>query len=321
MLARRLLLLSVGLACLGHRPSWATEPPPPFLTAWGTYGTGPGQFEFPQGIAVDAAGFVYVADLLNHRVSKFTDAGQFVLSWGSPGTGTAQFGDLGGLAIDAVGRVLVADSGNNRVQIFTPDGVFLSQFQIYHPDDIAVGPSGERFVVSNAAIARFDANGTFHGTLGGFDLLEPLSVAVDATGSLYVGDAGYHRVAKFDPNGILIQSWGSEGTGLGQFRGPVGLDLDVAGNVYVADYDNHRVQKFAADGTLLSAWGTQGAGPGEFDVAWGVAIGPDGSIYVTDLDNHRVERFGNAPVSTASPSWGSLKSRYRGTARTPPGVR
>lgn len=321
MFARRLLLVSAGLVCLAHRPLSASEPPPQFLSAWGTYGAGPGQFEFPQGIATDAAGFVYVGDLLNHRVSKFTDAGQFVLSWGSPGFGTGQFGDLGGIAIDAVGRVLVADAGNNRVQTFTPDGVFLSQFQTYHPEDIAIGPSGVRFVISNSQIARFDANGTFHGNLGGFDLLEPLSVAVDVTGNLYVGDAGYHRVAKFDANGILIQSWGSEGTEPGQFRGPVGLDLDAAGNVYVADYDNHRVQKFDSDGTLLSAWGAKGAGPGEFDVAWGVAIGPDGSIYVTDLNNHRVERFGTAPVGTASPSWGSLKARYRGTMPTAPEVR
>ena len=62
-----------------------------FLTQWGSFGTGDGQFKQPWGVAVDSAGNVYVTDYWNHRVQKFTSSGAFLTQWGSAGTGDGQF--------------------------------------------------------------------------------------------------------------------------------------------------------------------------------------------------------------------------------------
>jgi len=62
-----------------------------FLSAWGSYGSGDGQFNYPRGIAIDTDGLVYVADSWNNRIQKFTKDGQFLSAWGSEGSGDGQF--------------------------------------------------------------------------------------------------------------------------------------------------------------------------------------------------------------------------------------
>jgi sugar lactone lactonase YvrE len=76
-----------------------------------------GQFNRPFGVATDA-GNVYVADVSNSRIQKFSGTGTYLRQWGSFGSGNGQFGSPTGMAIDASGNVYVADSGNNRVQKF-----------------------------------------------------------------------------------------------------------------------------------------------------------------------------------------------------------
>jgi DNA-binding beta-propeller fold protein YncE len=88
------------------------------LTHWGTLGTGPGEFNSPAGIAVDAAGKVYVADTKNCRVQVFTNDGTFITQWGTAGYDMNQFDAPQGIAIDASGLIYVADSYNNQVKVF-----------------------------------------------------------------------------------------------------------------------------------------------------------------------------------------------------------
>ena len=71
-----------------------------YLTQWGTYGTGNGQFNRPFYVSVDATGDVYVADTGNHRVQKFTSTGTYLTQWGSNGTGNGQFKSPQGVAVD-----------------------------------------------------------------------------------------------------------------------------------------------------------------------------------------------------------------------------
>ncbi|MGC9435944.1 MAG: SMP-30/gluconolactonase/LRE family protein [Methanomicrobiales archaeon] len=97
-----------------------------FLTEWGSSGTGEGQFDYPRGIAIDDAGYVYVTDSWNNRVQKFTSDGDFVTRWGSAGSESGEFSDPGGIAADGDGYVCVADTGNHRIQRFTDDGSFVS---------------------------------------------------------------------------------------------------------------------------------------------------------------------------------------------------
>ena len=77
-----------------------------------------GKFKKPGGVAVDAAGNVYVADTGNHRIQKFTSNGVLLAKWGKEGSGNCEFRSPEGVAVDASGNVYVADTGNHRIQKF-----------------------------------------------------------------------------------------------------------------------------------------------------------------------------------------------------------
>jgi sugar lactone lactonase YvrE len=83
-----------------------------FITKWGSKGSGNGQFIENHGIAVDAAGYVYVVDTRNVRIQKFTNDGQFIAKWGSLGCADPQFLIPHDMAIDNSGYIYVTDSGN-----------------------------------------------------------------------------------------------------------------------------------------------------------------------------------------------------------------
>ena len=89
-----------------------------YLTQWGSYGSGNGEFPSAVGIAIDPSGNVYVADPVAHRVQKFSASGGYLTQWGSLGTGGIQFGAGSpmGIAIDAAGNVFVSDPGNSRIK-------------------------------------------------------------------------------------------------------------------------------------------------------------------------------------------------------------
>jgi len=185
--------------------------------AWGTSGTGSGQFlNGAGGVAVDSAGNVYVTDLGNHRVEKFTSGGIFTTSWGGSGTGNGQFGGPEGIAIDAANNIYIADTGNHRIQKFDTSGTFVTKW----------GTNG-------SADGQFDT---------------PWGVSVDSLGDVYVADTNNNRIQKFSATGTFISSCGTSGTGNDQFSGPQDVGADSAGNYYVADTGNDRVQKFGAGG-------------------------------------------------------------------------
>ena len=176
-----------------------------FLSKWGSQGSGDGQLNFPDGIAVDEAGNVYVADRDNHRVQKFGADGRFLLTWGSEGGGDGQFYNAEGIAVDGAGNVYVTDWGRERVQKFTSNGGFL----------LYLGTEG-------TGAGRGTGDGQFH---------NPKGISVDRAGNVYVAETINHRVQVFDSNGRFLRKWGSEGSGGGQFNRPTGIAIDRAGNV------------------------------------------------------------------------------------------
>jgi sugar lactone lactonase YvrE len=173
----------------------------------------------------------------------------------------------------------------------------------------------------NRRVSVFDVGGSFVGLIGASTevsgpLVRPSGVAVDAAGSIYVSDEGGGQresdyVAKFDPAGNLLLTFGGPGTAPGMFSGPAGLCVDPQGNIFVTDFHNARVQKFDAGGTLLSHWAYGEDEFGPLDVT----MGPDGSIYV--VGDGYVRKYGYAPVSTLAATWGSVKARYRGRTAEP----
>jgi hypothetical protein len=80
---------------------------------------------------------------------------------------------------------------------------------------------------------------------GDGEFFDPWSIATDASGNVYVSDAGNDRIQKFDAGGTFITKWGSYGTGDGELNSPGGMVTDASGDVYVLDVANYRVQKFA----------------------------------------------------------------------------
>jgi hypothetical protein len=252
------------------------------ITQWGSYGSGDGQFDQISGIAVDASGNVYVTDTYigtfpnAPRVQKFTSTGTFITKWGSFGGGDGQFYDHKGLAVDPSGNVFVADTGNYRIQKFDATGTFLTKW----------GSSG-------------NGDGQF---------VNPVAVAVDGSGNVYVTEEGSivtggGRVQKFTNSGVFITSWGSVGSGYGQFDGAYGVAVDTSGNVYVIDRNNHRVERFDSTGKLIAMWGRLSLNffgvDGWFQTPTGIAVDTSGNVFVTDII--RVQKF-SCPLGSTSTS-------------------
>jgi hypothetical protein len=102
-----------------------------YMATIGSSGSGNGQFNDPQNVAIDASGNIYVADSGNNRIEKFGPNGKYLSQFGSFGSGDGQFSYPVGLAFDNGGNIYVSDVGNNRIQKFDSDGKYLSQFGSY----------------------------------------------------------------------------------------------------------------------------------------------------------------------------------------------
>ena len=201
-------------------------------TAGSINGTGTAaSFNFPQGVAVDATGNVYVAESGgNSLIRKITPAGIVsTLAGGgygnANGTGTAaSFGGPSGVAVDVAGNVYVADQGNNLIRKISSAGVVST-------------------LAGNGVQNKI--NGT--GTAASFNF--PYSVAVDAAGNVYVADQGNNLIRKISSVGVVSTLAGNSagvtnGTGIvASFYTPYGVAVDVTGNVYVADSGNNLIRK------------------------------------------------------------------------------
>ena len=194
---------------------FATAGQPAYVwgSATGQKSAARGEFNFPQGIAFDAQGMMYVTDAGNHRVQVFAPSGQLQAVWGQRGDAPGQFYAPDGIAIDGAGNIYVTEYGNNRVQVLSPDGRPLFMW-------------GSRGIGSSE----------FSGAAG---------VVIDRVGDVYVADQGNARILKFSGRGVPLGSWGSgvKSTGIGQFNTPVGLAIGPDGSLYVTDFGNNRVQR------------------------------------------------------------------------------
>ena len=253
----------------------------------------------PLGVAVDVAGNLYIADTYNHRIRKVDATGTITTI---AGTGELGFrGDGGpaveaelynprGVAVDGAGNLYIADTGNHRIRKVDSSGV-----------------------ITTIAGARY-----YHAPFGGFrgdggpaveaELYNPLGVAVDGAGNLYIADTGNHRIRKVDATGTITTIAGTGERDFGGDGGPAvraalyfpsGVAVDGAGNLYIADTYNHRIRKVDATGTITTI-----AGTGERDFSgdegpaveaelydpYGVAVDSAGNLYIADTGNHRIRK-------------------------------
>jgi sugar lactone lactonase YvrE len=254
-------------------------------------------FDYPEGIAVDASGSLYVADTGHSKIQKITSAGVVSILAGSSlsltdsadGTGTsASFNVPVGIAMDASGNLYVADTGNNTIRKITAEGVVTTLAG-------TVGTSGS-------------TDGT--GTSASF--YWPHGITVDASGNLYVGDTGNNMIRKITSTGVVTTLAGTVGgsaDGAGtsaSFNGPIGIAMDADSNLYVADSSNNTIRKITPAGvvtTLAGTAGTQGHADGtgtsaSFDWPRGIAVDASGNVYVADTENNTIRKITPAGVVT-----------------------
>jgi sugar lactone lactonase YvrE len=250
---------------------------------------GPGgsaQFWAPFGIAVDAAGNVYVADSANNSIRKITPDGvvrTLAGAAGHPGRAdglgsNARFRNPWSVAVDTAGNVYVADMSNDTIRKVTPDGQVST----------VAGQAG-----MSGSADGFGPNARFN---------DPFGVAVDSAGNVYVADSGNDTIRKITPEGIVVTLAGkAEHAGnrdgsaeTARFWNPQGLALDAQGNIYVADTGNNAIRRITPLGVVStvpelagtnSVTGKSAAGV-SLNSPGGVAVDRAGNVYIADSNNH-----------------------------------
>jgi hypothetical protein len=208
----------------------------------------------PYGVAVDAAGNIYIADTLNNRVRKVTPNGTITTV---AGTGAVGFSGDGGpatsarlnrpirLTIDQQGDILLADNNNNRIRKVTPGGIITT--------------------VAGSAVQGYEGDG---GPAAAAALYYPVYALSDNAGNLFIVDQFNHAIRKVDSSGIITTV---AGTGVPGFSGdggpgvnaalnsPTTVALNAAGDLFIADQNNNRIRKLS-NGIITTVAGTGVAG-------------------------------------------------------------
>jgi DNA-binding beta-propeller fold protein YncE len=156
-------------------------------------------------------------------------------------------------------------------------------------------------VAAAPASAQVELLKQWGGANGGF--VNPVDIATDAAGNVYVADGPNSRVQKFTTEGEFLTQWGSFGSDNGEFESPHGIVVGPQGFVYVVDTDLARVQLFTTNGQFLDLFGEEGSGDGQLDIPLGVTTSAVGNIYVTEEGNQRVQKF--TPTGGLLLEWGS----------------
>ncbi len=185
-------------------------------------------------VATDARDRIFVFNRGPHPLLVFDAAGKFLFAWGE-----GLFRRAHGLTISPEGTLFCTDDADHTVREFTPDGRLL----------MTLGTSGQP---SDTGATSVDfrtirqASGPFH---------YPTNVAFGPDGTIFVADGyGNARIHRFARDGHWEASWGTPGSGPGQFNVPHGIAVDAAGVVYVADRENSRLQLFSRQGQFLDEW-------------------------------------------------------------------
>lgn len=312
---RHLLQLALLAVLVVSTPIAAAsaEAPPPFAVRWGTAGSGPGQFDNPFGIAIAPGGDVFVVDQRNHRVQRFTNDGAYRGMFGGLGSGSGTLRAPSGIAIDAAGTIYVSDYGNGLIQVFDSNTNFVRQWSA-GARTLALDPTGQHLYATNVdSIYEYSPADGRRIRAWQFmprPIFGVFSFGVGPSGTIYKTT---NLIGLFDPTGLPIGIWSSQGTDDGQFNVAAALAVDTHENVYATDWMGLFIQKFSPAGAFLTKWVSTASGDGQFsETVQNMAVDSEGNVFIVDSRQNQVTKFGlRAPVETRKATWGKLKTMYR----------
>jgi hypothetical protein len=249
----------------------------------GLQGDAAGQFAFPEGVAIDGTGNLFVAGGNNNRIDEFTTGGAFVRAWGygvdtgasafeictsASGCQEGLFGSAAGqlqaaseLDADGAGNLYVGERGTHRVSQFTTGGSFVKAWGF----GVDTGSPGLE-ICTTASGCQAGIAGAAAGQVS-----DPIGVAADGGGNVYIADEDNNRGSQFTAGGAFVKAWGFgvdsgassfeactiasacqiglDGSGAGQLSEPFAAGTDCRGAVYIVDDVNANVQRFGEAGT------------------------------------------------------------------------
>jgi DNA-binding beta-propeller fold protein YncE len=246
---------------------------------------------FPQGIAVDGAGNVYIADTDNHMIEEWVAASNSVITLVSSGLWYPS-----GVAVDGAGNVYIADTGNDAVKewvaashaVITLD----SSSGFNGPEGVAVDGAGNVYFVNDYEIKEWVAASQTINTLVYAGPYHPRAVAVDGAGNVYFTDA--YDFDYSDPGYSTIEEWMAASHTVNVLvpsvlNRPQGVAVDGAGNVYIADTYNHATKKWVAANHTVIPQVSSGT-----NYPVGVAVDGAGNLYIVDSYSSAIKELPHA---------------------------